>query len=93
VFFAYSTSYTTSTVFAVPSTIKAAVVHFSFIQDNGNYITLSMYFNASGVYIAAGNLVGNLALAASGTGGWTMTNMTNNNASRGVMYYMGSSNG
>ena len=52
-----------------------------------------MYFNASGVYIAAGNLVGNLALAASGTGGWTMTNMTNNNASRGVMYYMGSSNG
>ena len=90
VYYQYSSGYTSSTIFSVPIEIRAGIVLFNFVQDNGNHINIPLMFNSAGVYAVAGTFSGNLSVAASGTGGWTMTNMTSATLSRGSMMYIGS---
>ena len=90
VYYQYSSGYTSSTIFSVPIEIRAGIVLFNFVQDNGNHINIPLMFNSAGVYAVAGTFSGNLSVAASGTGGWTMTNMTSATLSRGSLMYLGS---
>jgi hypothetical protein len=93
VFYQYSSGYTSSTVFSLPTTIKAGIVLFNFVQDNDNYINIPMFFNSQGVYVVAGTFSGNLSVAATASGKWTITNMTSATFSRGSLMYLGSFNG
>ena len=85
----YATTYTTDTYFECGYNTGVALVNIA--QDNGNYISITLYFNGSHTYTGAGSgFQGNLGIAAFGSG-FKITNLTAGSGTRGSILSLGSS--
>jgi len=85
----YATTYTTDTYFECGYNTGVALVNIA--QDNGNYISITLYFNGSHTYTGAGSgFQGNLGIAGFSTG-FKITNLTAGSGTRGSILSLGSS--
>jgi hypothetical protein len=85
----YATTYTTDTYFECGYNTGVALVNIA--QDNGNYISITLYFNGSHTYTGAGSgFQGNLGIAGFGSG-FKITNLTAGSGTRGSILSLGSS--